>query len=30
MLAYLLWHRARPDVDIAAYEDAQRAFHTWL
>jgi hypothetical protein len=30
MLAYLFWHRPKPDSDVAAYEDAQRAFHAGL
>lgn len=27
MLAYVFWHRPKPDADVEAYEDAQRAFH---
>jgi hypothetical protein len=30
MLAYLFWHRPREGIDIATYEDAQRAFHVAL
>jgi hypothetical protein len=30
MLAYLFWHRPRPDVDREAYEAAQRSFHAAL
>jgi hypothetical protein len=30
MLAYVFWHRPRPDVGLGAYEDAQRAFHSSL
>lgn len=28
MLAYVFWHRPAAAADAAAYEDAQRAFHT--
>jgi hypothetical protein len=27
MLAYLFWHRPRPDVDTARYEESLRRFH---
>ena len=30
MLAYVFWHRPRPDVDRERYEDAMRAFHASL
>lgn len=30
MLAYLFWHRPRPEVDAAEYEEAQRGFHARL
>ena len=30
MLAYVFWHRPRPDVDLGAYEEAQRSFHSSL
>jgi hypothetical protein len=30
MLAYVFWHLPRRGVDLAAYEDAQRAFHSSL
>lgn len=30
MLAYVFWHRPRPEVDVAAYEEAQRSFHASL
>jgi hypothetical protein len=30
MLAYVFWHRPRRGADLAAYEDAQRAFHSSL
>lgn len=30
MLAYLFWHRPVEDVDVAVYEDTQRAFHAEL
>jgi hypothetical protein len=30
MLAYVFWHRPRRDTDLAAYENAQRAFHSSL
>jgi hypothetical protein len=30
MLAYVFWHQPRRGVDLAAYEDAQRAFHSSL
>lgn len=30
MLAYVFWHRPRPDIDLAAYEEAQRTFHSSL
>jgi len=30
MLAYVFWHRPRPEVDLAAYEEAQRGFHSKL
>lgn len=30
MLAYVFWHWPRPDMDVARYEAAQRAFHAAL
>jgi hypothetical protein len=30
MLAYVFWHRPNAGVDAAAYEDAQRSFHSSL
>jgi len=30
LLAYLFWHRPRPGVDAAEYEEAQRSFHARL
>jgi hypothetical protein len=30
MLAYVFWHRPKSGVDTAAYEEAQREFHTSL
>jgi hypothetical protein len=30
LLAYLFWHRPRPGVDVAEYEEAQRGFHVRL
>jgi hypothetical protein len=30
LLAYLFWHRLRPGIDAAAYEEAQREFHERL
>lgn len=30
MLAYVFWHRPRPDVELDAYEGAQLAFHRSL
>jgi hypothetical protein len=30
LLAYLFWHRPRPGVDAAEYEEAQRGFHASL
>lgn len=30
MLAYLFWHRPRPGVEAAEYEEAQREFHERL
>jgi hypothetical protein len=30
LLAYLFWHRPRPDVEAGEYEEAQRRFHERL
>lgn len=30
MLAYVFWHRPREGVDVAAYEEALRSFHSAL
>jgi hypothetical protein len=30
MLAYVFWHRPKPEVDVGAYEDAQHSFHALL
>jgi hypothetical protein len=30
MLAYVFWHRPKPGVDVADYEEAQRGFHVSL
>jgi hypothetical protein len=30
MLAYVFWHRPRPEIEASEYEDAQRGFHDRL